>query len=118
VYKKIKIMNYMRTSFLQKIENAPAGGGNNAVKLARIREHFRAVRELELMFHEQVIQGNLQNTHNLAKKNPQLLVRVLRVIENEEVTNESLNAKKREAAEEEQKRQRLEMLGRESELLQ
>jgi hypothetical protein len=40
------------------------------------------------------------------------------VIENEEVTNESLNAKKREAAEEEQKRQRLEMLGRESELLQ
>ena len=57
VYKKIKIMNYMRLSFLQKIENGSQTDleGNpstdkkdkQAQKLARIKEHFRAVRELE-----------------------------------------------------------------------
>jgi hypothetical protein len=33
-------MNYMRASFLQKIEAAP--------KLSRLKEHFRAAQELEI----------------------------------------------------------------------
>jgi hypothetical protein len=91
VYKKIKIMNYMRQSFLSKIEQGE--DQKQSGKLQKIREHFRAVRELEKLFHEVVIQGNLQNVHNLSKRNPSLLVKVLRVIENEEVTNTSLQQK-------------------------
>ena len=55
-----------------------------------MKEHFRAVRELEKRFHEEVIQGNLQNTYVIAKKNPALLVKILRVIENDAVAEASL----------------------------
>ena len=51
VYKQIKVMNYMRASFLNKV--------GETGKLARIKEHFRPAQELEARFHEQVIQGNL-----------------------------------------------------------
>jgi hypothetical protein len=48
------------------------------------------VGELEQRFHETVIQGNIQNIYALALKNPSLLVKVLRIIENEDITNNSL----------------------------
>jgi hypothetical protein len=85
-------MNFMRSSLLSKIEGSSTSG-SAAQKLQQIKEHFRAVRELERNFHEHVIHGNLQNIHALAKKNPSLLVKVLRVIENEEVTSFSLQQK-------------------------
>jgi hypothetical protein len=44
------------------------------------------VSDLERQFQETVIQGNLQNIYSLALKNPSLLVKVLRIIENEEIT--------------------------------
>lgn len=57
VYKKIKIMNFMRTSFLAKIEAQSHSGAPNdksavsaASKLQKIKEHFRAVGELERQF--------------------------------------------------------------------
>jgi hypothetical protein len=57
VYKKIKIMNFMRTSFLAKIEAQSQPGAPNdksavsaASKLQKIKEHFRAVGELERQF--------------------------------------------------------------------
>ena len=57
VYKKIKIMNFMRTSFLAKIEaQASSGspGDKSAVsassKLQKIKDHFRTVGELERQF--------------------------------------------------------------------
>lgn len=105
VYKQIKVMNYMRASFLSKVGEA---------RLARIKEHFRPARELEARFHEQVIQGNLQNVHVLAKKNPSLLVKVLRVIENDEVASKALDAKFLQKEEEEKRKQTLEQLARES----
>ena len=55
VYKKIKIMNFMRTSFLNKIENASSNSQSQAAKLSKIKDHFSAVGELEQRFHETVI---------------------------------------------------------------
>lgn len=123
VYKKIKIMNFMRTSFLAKIEAQSHSGAPNdksavsaASKLQKIKEHFRAVGELERQFQETVIQGNLQNIYNLALKNPSLLVKVLRIIENEEITLQSLEQKYSQQEEEEKKRLMIEALNRDSEI--
>jgi hypothetical protein len=101
VYKKIKIINYMRKSFLSKIEGATSA--NHQDKLLSIKEHFRDVSELEQRFHETVIQGNIQNIYFLALNNPVKLVKVLRIIENEEVTNASLVSKFKAKELEEQK---------------
>lgn len=89
VFKSLKVMNSMRSSFLAKIEGSSAP----ATKLQQIREHFREAKELERLFHEQAILARLQDAHVLAKKNPSLLVKVLRVVENEEVTSASLRQK-------------------------
>ena len=67
VYKKIKILNYMRTSFLQKIESGsisanPGANGKEttlSTKVQKIKEHFRIVKELEKQFHESVVHANL-----------------------------------------------------------
>ena len=62
VYKKIKIMNFMRTQFLTKIEASSQSGApgdksavSAATKLQKIKDHFRTVGELERQFQETVI---------------------------------------------------------------
>jgi hypothetical protein len=61
VDKKIKILNYMRRSFLQRIEedssqpNSEAdttSSNSNSQKLRKIRDHFRSVGDLEKQFQE------------------------------------------------------------------
>ena len=47
-------MNYMRISFLNKIESS-SGNKNQQQKLLSIKEHFRNVSELEQRFQESVI---------------------------------------------------------------
>jgi hypothetical protein len=52
VYKKIKTMNFMKTSFLTKIETQASmqgdkSGTSAATKLQKIKDHFGTVSELE-----------------------------------------------------------------------
>ncbi|CDW77151.1 UNKNOWN [Stylonychia lemnae] len=78
VYKKIKIMNYMRISFLKRIEEQSSDQKGQE----RHRPSIISKRR-----------SHLTNAHELAKKDPSLLVKFLRIIENEETTNQSLKEK-------------------------
>eukprot|EP00347_Sterkiella_histriomuscorum_P001774 403370734 len=125
VYKKIKIMNFMRMSFLKRIEEQAGGSKsqrdrkegddmdedngldlnkNQQEKLRKIKEHFRAVGDLEKQF-QKIIFDQFTDAHELAKKDPSLLVKILRIIENEEITNQSLKEKLVQQQEEEMKHQ-------------
>lgn len=57
VYKKIKIMNYMRNSFLQRLEQNGEAKDQSNNKLRKIKEHFKAVREIEKQFQTQIFEA-------------------------------------------------------------
>ena len=74
VYKKIKVMNYMRMSFLQRIEqqaeSLSQGDKSQAVnKLKKIKEHFKTVRDLEKQFYE-IIYLVFEDAYAMSKKDP------------------------------------------------
>jgi len=92
VYRKLKRYVFLRKKLIEKIsrqqilENNAESGGMVEDKLLRIEKKFEGVKELQDKFNERIF-SVISRTYSLATERPIDLVRVMRIVKNEEVAN-------------------------------
>lgn len=85
VYKKFKTFAYVQKMLQSKIKNS----GLDPSRFKQVESKFSKVENLHVKFNEKVRKTILQSD-KLAKDDPVGLVRILRIVENEQITNASL----------------------------
>ena len=92
VYRKLKRYVFLRKKLIEKIsrqkivENSAETGGMIEDKLLRIEKKFEGVKELQEKFNERIF-SVISRTYSLATERPIDIVRVMRIVKNEEVAN-------------------------------
>ena len=87
VYKELKKFNFLQCRLTERIKRE--GLDEDAQRLERIEAKFKLVSNLQQQFYDRLY-STIKNTYTMAKDNPVALVRVLRIIENDELANKSL----------------------------
>jgi hypothetical protein len=94
VYRKLKRYVFLRKKLIEKIsrqqilENSVEGADQIEDKLLRIEKKFEGVNELQEKFNERIF-SVISRTYSLATERPIDLVRVMRIVKNEEVANKA-----------------------------
>lgn len=78
VYKNVRYLSYLRNMFLDKIKTA-----NRSDKLNNVGDHLMPVFNLKIEFFE-IFYNYFRNTIELAETKPQFLVKLLRLVEEDE----------------------------------
>jgi hypothetical protein len=92
VYRKLKRYAFLRRKLIEKItrqhlfENGEEGQNND--NLRKIEKKFEGVQELQEKFNERIF-SIISRTYSLATEKPVDIVRVMRIVKNEEVANKA-----------------------------